>query len=259
MFSNVYIPYRGYYTSPFSRYGKSFKDLNSIQLSAETTKSWAKSIDFDPTSIDFVIYGTSVHQHYGFWAGPWAAAMLGSNTTGTMISQACTTGLTSLYYAANNIESGLCKVNYSLTADRTSNGPIVTWPEYQAVEHWVQDNFEYDPWGKTNMLQTAENVAKQFSITRVDIDRITAHRHMQYYKLISKPYMFDTASLKDDEGPRRITLDRLVGLKTVQANGVHSIGNLTYPADGHCGIFVTDKDTALDFNKEVNVKIVSYG
>jgi acetyl-CoA acetyltransferase len=259
MFSNVYIPYRGYYTSPFSRYGKTFKNFNSIELSAKTTKTWLESISFNSTKIDFVIYGTSVHQHYGFWAGPWAASMIGSNTTGTMISQACTTGATSLYYAANNVENGMCKVNYSLTADRVSNGPIVSWPEYDKVENWVKDNFEYDPWGKTNMLQTAENVAKKFSITKEEIDDITAYRHTQYYNLKEKPYMFETATLLDDEGPRQISIERLKKLKPVQSDGIHSIGNLTYAADGHCGILVTDKNIALEFNKNIKIQIVSYG
>lgn len=259
MFSNAYIPYRGYYTSPFSRHGRSFKDHNSIELSAQTTRQWAQSVDFDPTSIDFVVYGTSVHQHHGFWAGPWSAAMMGSNTTGLMISQACTTGATSLYYAASNIENGMCNVSYSLTADRTSNGPVVTWPEYEPVENWIQDNFEYDPWGKTNMLQTAENVAKRFSITKEETDNITAHRHQQYYAVDKKPYMFNTLSLADDEGPRDITIDRLKRLKPVQKDGIHSVGSLTYAADGHCGILVTDRRTALEFNSDVKVRIVSYG
>lgn len=259
MFSNVYIPYRGYYTSPFSRYGKTFKNYNSIELSSETTKLWAESIYFDLTDVDFVIYGTSVHQHHGFWAGPWAASMMGSKTTGVMISQACTTGATSLYYAANNIENGLCKVSYSLTADRVSNGPIISWPEYDPIENWVQDNFEYDPWGKTNMLQTAENVAKRFAVTKQEIDDITSYRHEQYYALKQKPYMFETALLSDDEGPRRITIERLRKLKPVQPDGIHSVGNLTYAADGHCGILVTDKDAALEFNKDVQVRIISYG
>lgn len=259
MFKNAFIPYRGYYTSPFSRHGKSFKNFNSIELSAKTSNDWFKTIKLDPKEINFVIYGTSVHQHHGFWAGPWSASMAGTTTTGTMISQACTTGSTSLYYAASNIENGLCHITYSLTADRTSNGPIVTWPEYDQTENWVQDNFEYDPWGKTTMLQTAENVVKAFSITKNELDEITVCRHDQYNSVVKKPYMFITANVDDDEGVRHITLDRLKRLKPVQSDGSHSVGNLTYAADGHCGILVTDKNTAKKFNNEISIQILSYG
>lgn len=259
MFSNAYIPYRGYYTSPFSRYGKSFKDINSIELSAYTSKSWLKKNSIDQKIIDFVIYGTSVHQHHGFWAGPWAAALLGAeHTTGTMISQACTTGATAIFQAASNVELGLCKSTYCLISDRVSNGPTITWPNYDKIENWVNDNFEFDPWGKTSMLETAENLSKKFKITKEEVDEITAHRHEQYYKIKSKPYMFETNNIHDDEGVRSITIERLRKLKPVNPDGIHSIGNLTFAADGHCGMLITDLDTALGFS-DITIKVLSYG
>lgn len=262
MFSNAFIPYRGYYTSPYSRYGKTFKNENAISLSASTSKLWMQSSHISPSIVDFVIYGNSVHQHYGFWAGPLSSALIGAeHTTGITISQACTTGATSLYQAASNIELGLCKVTYSLTADRTSNGPIINWPEYDTTENWIEDNFAYDPWGKTSMLETAENVAKLKGISKSQIDDITARRYEQYYSVTDKPYMFETLGLNDDEGVKRIDTKRLERLKPVLENGVHSVGNLTYPADGHCGIFVTTKQKADEISADKNIKIsiLSYG
>jgi acetyl-CoA acetyltransferase len=259
MFSNTYIPYRGYYTSPFSRYGKSFKDINSIELSSYTSKSWFEKNCINQKDVDFVLYGTSVHQHRGFWAGPWAAAMLGADhTTGSMISQACTTGATAIYQAAANIELGLCKSTYCLVSDRVSNGPIVNWPNYEKTENWVNDNFEFDPWGQTSMLETAELLSKKFKITKDEIDEITLCRHDQYYNIKEKPYMFETNGICDDEGVRNISIERLKKLKPASSGGIHSIGNLTFAADGHCGMLVTNLDTALSFSN-ITIKILSYG
>lgn len=262
MFTDVFIPYRGYYTSPYSRYGKTYKNENAIELSASTTKAWLSSKSIDPGVIDFVLYGNSVHQHHGFWSGPWSTAMIGaSHTTGSMLSQACTTGATSLYQASANIQLGLCETTYSLTSDRTSNGPIISWPEYDTTEDWVEDNFAFDPWGQTSMLETAERVAKLKNISRQQLDEVTVCRYEQYYSVAKKPYMFGVHGLTDDEGVKRMDMKRLSRLKPVQENGYHSLGNLTYPADGHCGIFVTTKKKAdeITADREITIKVISYG
>lgn len=261
MFSSVYIPYGAYYSSPYSRYGKTFKNENAIELSSKTTKKWMKSKSFDPSIVDFVIYGNSVHQHHGFWAGPWSAALIGADhTTGTITSQACTTGATTIYQAAANVELGLCKTTYTLVADRTSNGPIVQWAEYDKTENWIEDNFLLDPWGGTSMLETADRVANTKGIVKTQLDEITARRYEQYYSISERPYIFETLGLTSDEGVKKIDYNRLLRLPPVQSHGVHSIGNLTYPADGHCGIFVTDSYTAKEMSRDsIPIKVVSYG
>jgi acetyl-CoA acetyltransferase len=70
--------------------------------------------------------------------------------------------------------------------------------------------------------------------------------------------MYETLGLKDDEGVKKITLDRLNRLKPINKDGYHSIGNVTYPADGHCGILVSNKEYA-DECSDVKVQILSYG
>ena len=40
MLSKAYIPYKGYYSSPFSRWQGSMANENSIELAAGTAKRW---------------------------------------------------------------------------------------------------------------------------------------------------------------------------------------------------------------------------
>jgi acetyl-CoA acetyltransferase len=70
--------------------------------------------------------------------------------------------------------------------------------------------------------------------------------------------MYKTKGLDDDEGIKKITIDRLKRLKPIQKDGYHSIGNVTYPADGHCGILVSSKQYAENCSK-IKVQILSYG
>ena len=60
--------------------------------------------------------------------------------------------------------------------DRTSNGPHIYYPNPRGAggtgtaEDWVMENFNCDPLGGHTMLQTAENVAAQYGVSRADQD-----------------------------------------------------------------------------------------
>tara|TARA_B100000941_G_scaffold283954_1_gene254130 strand:+ start:1008 stop:2090 length:1083 start_codon:yes stop_codon:yes gene_type:complete len=246
MFRKTYIG--DYYSSPFCRYGGSFKSHNAIKLSAQTTKEWADYKGVDVKKFDYVIYGNSVHQDHGFWSGPWSAALLGAEKTpGIMISQACTTGLFSLFQSATMIETDVYNNVYNLTSDRTSNGPVITWPDSMKKEVWVKDNFEWDPWGETSMIQTAERVREMFKISKEELDDCTVEKYEQYQNAPERTYIFPTAGVDKDEGIKKISIERL---RKLRRNNSHSVGNCTQPADGHTGIVVTSKKT--------DVKIISF-
>ena len=75
MLSKVYIPYKGYFSSPFSRWQGSLANENAISLAAETSKRWMAEKNWDPKMFDYLILGITIHQPHGFYGGPWAAAL----------------------------------------------------------------------------------------------------------------------------------------------------------------------------------------
>ena len=40
MFEKVFIPYKGYWSSPFSRWQMSFQNINAIELGAQTARKF---------------------------------------------------------------------------------------------------------------------------------------------------------------------------------------------------------------------------
>ncbi|RPJ74655.1 MAG: thiolase family protein, partial [Desulfobacteraceae bacterium] len=78
MLSKAYIPYKGYYSSPFARWQGSMANEHAIILAAETTKRWLAEKNMDPAVFDYVYLGLTVHQHQGFYGGPWAAGLMGA-------------------------------------------------------------------------------------------------------------------------------------------------------------------------------------
>jgi acetyl-CoA acetyltransferase len=283
MLEKAYIPYGGYFSSPFSRWQGTLANENSITLGAATAKRWLEQKRWDPKILDYVYLGITVHQPASFYGGPWSAALTGAERTpGLLVSQACSTSTVAVYHASMGVEAGLYETPFCLLVDRCSNGPHAVWPNPvgpggQVVsEDWVMDNFSKDPWGGTAMIKTAENVAAEAGITREQCDAVALRRYQQYLDALAddrafqKRYMFpvevkiskkQTAMFEADEGIMESTAEGLAKLRPVLPDGVHTFGAQTHPADGNCGITVTTRDKAKELSADPNieVQVVSYG
>ncbi len=283
MLTKAFIPYRGYYSTPFARWQGTLANENSIALGAATSKRFFESKGWDPKSIEYVLVGSTVYQKQWFYSGPWAAAMMGAEgSPGILLSQACSTSTFSVFQAAMGIENGLFEKSWCLMADRMSNGPHAVWPNPNGpggqpiAEDWVMDNFGKDPWAGQAMIQTAENVAKEYGVTREECDAVTLRRQEQYLEALAndrefqKRYMFapevqlskkKSIFLEADEGVTMSTAEGLAGLRPVVPDGVHTFGAQTHPADGNSGLMVTTRDQARELSADagIEIQVLSYG
>src|SRR5690554_158373 len=283
MFKNAYIPYGGYYSSPFCNWQGSLANVNAIELGAATSKRWFASRDIDPEIIDYLYLGVSVGQKSIFYGAPWAAAMMGAgHAPGQNVTQACATATTAIFNAALAVESGSFDTTYCLLADRTSNGPHTIWPNPNGpggeviAENWNMDNIAADPATGKDMLTTAENVAREHGFSREQADELTLRRYQQYAEALAedrafqKRYMFplevpvsrrETRRVEADEGVTETTAEGLAKLRTVQPEGIHTFGSQTHPADGNAGLIVTTRERAaeLSTDPQLAVQVVAYG
>jgi len=281
--TKAYIPYGGYYSTPFVRWQGSLASENAIALGAATSKRFLEAKKWDPNMLDYVHVGSTVYQQHWFYSGPWAAALMGAEKVpGALISQACSTAALVLYQAAMGVETGMYDNNWCLLADRCSNGPHAVWPNPNGpggkpvVEDWFMDNVSKDPWAGEAMIKTAENVSREFGITREECDALTLRRYAQYQDALAndrefqKRFMFaievqlskkKTLTVEADDGITSTTAEGLAGLRPVMPDGVHTFGAQTFPADGNCGLLVTTREKARELSGEqgVEVQIVSYG
>jgi acetyl-CoA acetyltransferase len=287
-FTKAYIPYNGYYSTPFCRWQGSMQNENAIELGAKTARRWfLEKKKIDPTIIDYLYFGITIHQHHLFYSHNWAAGMLTDNkknVPGLMINQACTTSTTILNLAALAIEQGALDVAFGLMTDRCSNGAHTVWPNPMGpggemiAENWLMDNFNSDPnvVPPLKMVQTAEAVAKAAGITKEECDAVVLRRYEQYQMALAndrafqKRYMFPaevklsrkaTKLVELDEGVTPTTAEGLAKLGPAEKGGVHSFGAQTFPADGNCGFIVTTRDKAkeLSADPKIEIQIVSYG
>jgi acetyl-CoA acetyltransferase len=285
MLTKAYIPYRGYYSTPFCRWQGTMANENSIKLGATTAHRWLKKNNFDPKIFDYMYFGITIAQHHFFYSHTWAAGILvddQKDLPALMINQACTTSTTCIHLGSVNIEVGTYETAFALMADRCSNGPHTVWAQPLGPggevesENWMMDNFNRDPWAGQKMIQTAENVAKELGTTRDECDAVTLRRYEQYQDALAndrafqKRYMFPaevrltrkkTVLVEEDEGVTATSAQGLARLQPVEPGGVHTFGAQTFPADGNCGLIVTTRDKAKELSADPNIviQVVSYG
>ncbi|MBC2743769.1 MAG: thiolase family protein, partial [Desulfosarcina sp.] len=252
MLTKAFIPYQGYYSTPFCRWQGAMANENSIVLGATTAARWITEKGWEPGIFDYLVFGNTISQLHQFYSAPWAAALMGcGGITGITVSQACTTGTTCIFQAATGVETGMYENAFVLTTDRTSNGPHTIWPNPSGPggevisENWLMDNFNADPNVGLRMVETAENVAKEEDITKEDCDRLALRRYEQYQMALAddrafqKRYMFaaeikisrkKSILVEEDEGIMPTTAEGLAKLKPLVPGGVLSFGAQTHPA-----------------------------
>jgi acetyl-CoA acetyltransferase family protein len=282
---NVYIPYGGYWSTPFVKWQGSFAALHPLKFAADVATRALAEREIDPSAFDALHLGMTVPAPHSFYGAAWVAGMIGAaGVSGPTVNQACATSARVIGSAAFEIEDGAAEAILCLTADRCSNGPQMIYPNNANpgakpdLEHWVFDNFGSDPYAGGSMLQTAESVARREEISTEEQHDVVLMRHEQYGRAraddgaFHKRYMVSPVEVKnergkvlntvsDDEGIFPTTRDGLARLKPVLADGTVTFGGQTYPADGNVGVILTTQERARDLsrNPDVTVQVMSFG
>jgi len=283
MFKNVYVPYKGYWCSPFCRWQESLQNQHAVKLAAETAKKFFQLRGITPDIFDSIVFGATIPQKMWFYDAPWFATLIGNpDIGGPRVAQACATSTVSLNVAASSIEVGSNANVLVATCDRTSNGPNILWPNPSGpggkpdFESWMVDGFGFEPTGDTGPLGTANNVVKEHGITREESDALVLDRYVKYTmstaddRTFQKRYMLpvevrlsrkQTVLVEEDEGIIPCTAKGLAGLRPVVPDSIITVGAQTHAADGNAGMIVTTKEKAdeLSADRAITIQILSYG
>jgi len=93
-FSKSYIPYGGYWTSPYAKWQGSFANLHALELAAKTARKFFELRKIDPSKFENLYLGQTIPQLRCFYGGPWMAGLIGNgDITGPVVNQACITAL----------------------------------------------------------------------------------------------------------------------------------------------------------------------
>ena len=285
-FEKSYVPYGGYWSTPFVKWQGKFAALHPLKFAAEVARRALQERELVPESLTALYLGTTVPSRHSFYGAPWLAGMIGApDITGSTFSQACATSARVVASAAQAVEvdgDGLPGAEPTailcLTADRTSNGPHLLYPNPLSpggrgeAEDWVWDNFQHDPHASVSMIETAENVARDHGFSTAAQHQVVLMRHAQYQQALAEDAAFQRRYLVSpieigsgghkvsgvvagDEGIFPTTADGLAKLKPVLPEGTVTFGGQTYPADGNAGLIVTTRAKARALSNDPSVEI----
>ena len=263
-------------------FGGSLKDLSAAELGSTVIKAILDQTGLDPNAIDDVILG------HGYASGEEPAigrlcalkAGLPIEVPGYQLDRRCSSGLQSILNAAMMVQTNnadvvlaggtesMSRVEFYSTQSRYGSrmGSVTLHDRLTRARATVSPEERFGP--ISGMIETAENLAKQYDISREEQDAYALRSHQRAVAAresgkfdaeivsVSVPQRrSDPLAFNADEGPRKETsLEVLAKLRTIEPGGTVTAGNASAQNDAAsmCLVVAADK---LD---ELGLKPMAY-
>ena len=269
----------GYRTAVGKAKRGGFRFTRPDDLAADVIKHLVASVPgLDPQTIDDVIVGNAVPEaEQGMQMGRIISLLsLPIEVPGMIINRYCGSGLEAINIASARIHAGMADCIIAGGTESMSLVPVMGWKTALnfkiATEH---------PEYYTSMGLTAEEVARDYHISREDMDTFSYHSHMKAIAAIQEgkfieeivPIEVEETYLDEnnkkqvrkfvvdtDEGPRPDTsMEALAKLKPVFAQGgTVTAGNSSQTSDGAAFVMVMSERKLVELNLKPIARLVSY-
>ena len=257
-----------------------FRFLRADDLGAQVLQHLLGSMpNFDQELIDDIICGNATPEaEQGLNIGRMIS-LIGLNTVkvpGMTVNRYCSSGLESIAIAHAKIKAGMADCIVAGGVETMSPIPFGGWkivPNYNVAKNnpdWY--------WG---MGLTAEQVAKDYNVSREDQDIFSLNSHLKAIKAIEEGKFKDDIApisiseifldknekrqersfiVDTDEGPRKeTTIEALTKLKPVfNATGSVTAGNSSQTSDGAAFVMLMSEKMVKEQNLEPVARLVSY-
>src|SRR5260370_40917772 len=91
-FDSVYIPYGGYWSTPFVRWQGNFSHLHSIRFAADVAQRALRERHVAPMTFDALFLGMTVIAEHSVYGATWLAGLIGAvEISGPTHNQDCAT------------------------------------------------------------------------------------------------------------------------------------------------------------------------
>lgn len=252
---------------PVGSYGGSLKSIDPIDMGAMVVSEAVKRAGITPDVVDEVIVG-QVGQiaESGFIARAVSLkAGMPEKTTAYSVNRQCGSGLQAIADAVMEIQTGFADVVVACGTENISQLPYYVkdarWGArmgHKTFEDGVIDILTW-PLGPYHNGVTAENVAKEYNVSRKEQDDYALQSHQRALDAIKAGKFVDEilpVELKDrkgnitvfdtDEGPREgLTIEKLAKLRAAFVDGgTVTAGNSSSLNDGAAAVVVMSREKA---------------
>lgn len=261
--------------TPVGRFGGALKDVPVERLGALVVNAVLERAGLDPARVDDVVFAQSYANSETPCVGRWIALEAGLPVAvpGMQLDRRCGGGLQSIATAAMMVQTGACDVVIAGGVESMSNiehyttgvrwgtrsGSPVLYDRLDRGRERSQPEHRFGP--ISGMIETAENLARKYQITREAADAYAARSQQRAAAAwgdgrmaaevvpVSVPQKKGDALLVDrDEGIRGdTTVESLGKLRAIQKGGTVTAGNAAQQNDAAaaCLVVAEDKLTEL--------------
>lgn len=264
-------------------FGGSLKDVPAAELGATVIKEAINRAGISAEVVDEVVMGNVIQAGLGQNVARQATLKAGlpNEVPAMTINKVCGSGLRSVALAAQMIKAGDADVVIAGGMENMSAAPYVLdgarWGQRMGngkmVDTMINDAL-WDAFNNYHMGVTAENIAKQWNLSREEQDEFSVASQQKAEKAIKEgrfkdeivpviipqrkgePKVFDT-----DEFPRfGTTAEKLAKLKPAFIkDGTVTAGNASGINDGAAAFVIMSAEKAAELGVKPLAKIVSYG
>jgi acetyl-CoA C-acetyltransferase len=252
--------------TPIGAFGGSLRNVPVEELGATVARAIVQRTGIDPGRIDDVVFAHSYANGEVPCTGRWVALQAGLpiEVSGMQLDRRCASGLQAVTTAAMMVQTGAADVVMAGGVESMSNVEYYTtdmrWGKrsgsvrfHDRLERGRERSQPVSRFGAiSGMIETAENLARDYGITREAADAFALRSHQraaaawdsgkfaQEVVPVSVPQKKgDALQVTRDEGVRpELTLEQLAKLKPIMKDGTVTAGNASQQNDAAAGCLV---------------------
>lgn len=256
-----------------------FKDISANELGAHAVRGALARAKVDPKLVQHVVMGNALQTSADAIYGARHAALKAGipiETPALTVNRLCGSGIQSVISASQMIQLGEAEVTVAGGMENMSQAPFCVWGLREGVRFGTQPVMQdllftalMDPYCGFYMAQTAENLAKKFSISREAQDEFAYRSHALGAKAV-KDGLFaeEIVPIKVKKGGQEVevkiddhikpdtSIEKLTKLRaSFGKEGTVTAGNASGIVDGAAALVVTTADRAKKEGWNVQAKI----
>jgi 3-oxoadipyl-CoA thiolase len=271
--------------TPIGRYAGSLSSVRADDLGAVPLKAlMERNKDVDWSAIDDVIYGCANQagdDNRNVARMSLLLSGLPQGVPGSTVNRLCGSGMDAVGIAARAIKSGEAGLLIAGGVESMSRAPFVMG---KAASAFSRDAAIYDTtigwrfvnplmkqlYGVDSMPETAENVAVDYNVSRVDQDAFAVRSQQKAARAqadgtLAQEIVAVTIAQKKgdpiivsrDEHPRETSLEALAKLKgVVRPDGSVTAGNASGVNDGACALLLANEENAKRYGLTPRARVL---
>ena len=278
--------------TPMVDYLGALGDASPTDLGIKVAREVLGRTEIAPARVDAVLCGNVapgdfdhffLPRHIGLYAGvPQAVPAL-------LVQRICGTGFELFRQAAEQITAGVASIALVVGAESMTRHPIAAFKHRQGVKLGESLGFKdllweslQDPAAGVSMIQTAENLAQRYGISREDVDRFAARSferavaaqesgwladeivpvadesfELEGYKTRHLRLAGKAKLMERDTHPRISSVEVLGKLRSVYPDGVQTGGNSSALTDAAAAALVVCGDVARSHQRPPLARLVA--